>query len=161
MYSAAALLDVHTRSHRSLVKLLDHCDAFSDVELARELEGFGCPSIAHQLHHGIGAERYWVSVVNGQMRVDEDPANMASISALRAFRETVAGATAEYLRGASDAELNTPRTMMTWGEHERELVPAHVIMRTQTHIFQHQGQIAAMCRLLGKPIPPGLDFPLL
>ena len=161
MYSAAALLDVHTRSHQSLVKLMDHCEGFSDAELARELEGFGYPSIAHQLHHLIGAEQYWVGVLNGQMLIDEDPANMASVSALRAFRETVAGATSKYLRGASEPELNTARTMTTWGGHERELAPAHVIMRTQTHIFQHQGQIAAMCRLLGKPIPPGLDFPLL
>jgi len=56
--------------------------------------------------------------------------------------------------------LNTRRKMATWGGKELELVPAHVILRTQTHIFQHQGQVAAMCRLLGRPIPTGLDFPL-
>jgi len=31
-------------------------------------------------------------------------------------------------------------------------------MRTLTHFFHHQGQIAAMCRLLGKPVS-GLDYP--
>ena len=40
------------------------------------------------------------------------------------------------------------------------LAPAHVILRTQTHVFHHMGQLAAMCRLLGHPIPQGMDFPL-
>ncbi len=40
------------------------------------------------------------------------------------------------------------------------IFPAHVILRTQTHLFHHMGQITAMCRLLGHPIPPGIDFPV-
>ncbi|MEE8304044.1 MAG: hypothetical protein V3S24_16600, partial [Candidatus Tectomicrobia bacterium] len=60
----------------------------------------------------------------------------------------------------SDAELNIRRTMTTWGDKEIEVVPVHVLLRTQTHIFQHQGQVAAMSRLLGRPVPAGLDFPL-
>ena len=98
--------------------------------------------------------------MRGLMLVAEDPADMASIEALRALRERVAGATVEYLKGAGDAELNTKREVVTYGDRKVELVPAHVILRTQTHIFQHQGQVAAMARLLGRPIPPGLDFPL-
>jgi len=50
--------------------------------------------------------------------------------------------------------------MMTWGDRDVDLMPAHVVLRTQTHAFQHQGQIAAMARLLGRPILPGLDFPI-
>ena len=69
-------------------------------------------------------------------------------------------ATDKYLRNASADELNTARPMMTWGNKEKVLVPAQVFMRTLTHIYQHQGQVAAMCRLLGKPIPPGLDYPI-
>jgi uncharacterized damage-inducible protein DinB len=49
--------------------------------------------------------------------------------------------------------------MLTWGDRTRELTPAHVFMRTLTHIYQHQGQIVAMCRLLGKPVG-GLDYPI-
>jgi uncharacterized damage-inducible protein DinB len=29
--------------------------------------------------------------------------------------------------------------------------PADVIMRIVTHVFNHQGQILAMCRTMGKP----------
>jgi uncharacterized damage-inducible protein DinB len=55
-------------------------------------------------------------------------------------------------------ELNSPRTMKTWRD-EVSLRPAHVVLRTQTHIFQHQGQVTAMCRLLGRPLS-GIDFPI-
>jgi uncharacterized damage-inducible protein DinB len=33
-----------------------------------------------------------------------------------------------------------------------------VLLRTITHLYHHIGQVSAMCRLLGKPIP-GSDFP--
>jgi len=60
----------------------------------------------------------------------------------------------------TEAELNTPREMTTWGDERVLLVPAHVVLRTQTHVFQHAGQVAAMARLLGRPVPAGLDLPL-
>ena len=160
MYTAAALLDVHERTHRSFSKLLDHCAAFSLDELSCEFEGFGYPTITSQLQHGIGAEQYWVGVLRGLMLVDEDQADAASLDALRSFRARVAEETVAYLRATSDADLNTRLAVTTWGDKQVDLVPAHVLMRTQTHIFQHQGQVAAMCRLSGRPIPPRLDFPL-
>jgi uncharacterized damage-inducible protein DinB len=33
----------------------------------------------------------------------------------------------------------------------RLLRPADVILRVATHIFNHQGQILAMCRTIGRP----------
>ena len=160
MYTAASLTDLHERTHRSLGKLLDHCAGLSPEELGRELEGFGYPTILEQLQHVIGAERYWIGVLQGEMLTDEVEADHANLDALRVFRERVVADTVAVLEGASDEELNTRRPMTTWGDKEVALVPAHVVLRTQTHVFQHQGQIAAMCRLLGRPIPPGLDFPL-
>ncbi|MCA8916476.1 MAG: DinB family protein [Planctomycetes bacterium] len=160
MFASSGLLDIHQRSHLSLQKLVDHCAGFSQEELSREIDGFGYPSIRHQLHHVIGAEHYWLGVLQGEMLVDEDPADMADIDALRAYRKRVVAKTVEYLQTADETELNTRRKVTAWGPREIELVPAHVILRTQTHIFQHQGQVAAMCRLLGRPISPGLDFPL-
>lgn len=160
MHTSAGLIDLHERTHRSLGGLLDHCAGFSEEELSRELEGFGYESIRLQLHHMIGAEQYWFGVLRGLMLNEEHATDYESIGALRAFRERVSSESAAYLRSASDDELNTPRTMTTWGDKQVELAPAHVLLRTQTHVFQHQGQVAAMARLLGRPIPPGLDFPL-
>ena len=157
-YTSDAIVDLHERTHRSLAKLLDHCAGFSDEELRRELDGFGFPTLLLQLDHMIGAEEYWVGVLHGASSRDEH--EHPSIDALRATRERVAGVTSAYLRGATASELNEARSMTTWGEKVVDLVPAHVVLRTQTHIFQHQGQVAAMCRLLGRPLPPGLDVPL-
>jgi uncharacterized damage-inducible protein DinB len=161
VYTSAALLDLHTRTHQSLLKLMDHCSGFTHEELSRELEGFGYPTILRQFDHVIGGEEYWIRVPGGlPLDLDRDE-NPSSLAALQADRERVAGVTAEYLNGASEEELNTRRKMTTWGGHERELMPALIVLRTQTHIFDHKGQIAAMCRQLGRPIPQGLDFPLL
>lgn len=160
MYTTAALKDLHERTHRSLQKLMEHCAGFSEEDLSRELDGFGYPNLRLQLHHMVGAERYWIGVLNGLMLTDEDEADHVSMDALQAFRERTVAKTVAYLELASDEELNTRRPMTTWGGNVLDLLPAHVVLRTQTHIFQHQGQIAAMCRLLGRPIPAGLDFPL-
>ena len=159
MYTSEALLDLHERVHISLHKLLMHCQKLGTEELIRKLKGFGYPTVLLQLHHVIAAEKYWVSVLAGSMLIDDDPSDDTTIEALSDYRKRVFGATVNYLQGASADELNTARTMTTWGNKERTIVPAHVLLRTQTHIFQHQGQILAMCRLLGKPAS-GLDFPL-
>lgn len=146
------LLDLHERCHRSLRHYLDHCRA---VDLDRELDGFGYATVREQLHHCIGAEKYWVSVLRGAMDASEDPVDAADLDR---FHERVYAASRGYLR--EESEFSTPRSMIVWGGHEKSLVPIHVILRTQTHLFHHMGQIAAMCRLLGHPIPEGMDFPI-
>lgn len=160
MYTAAALLDLHERAHRSLEKLLAHCSTLSAEEFDRELPGFGYPSVRLQLHHEIGAEQYWIGVLEGRMQADDDEAEYPTLESLQEFRAEVFVVADRYLRGASEAELNTPREMVTFGGHTRTLIPALVVVRTATHLYQHQGQISAMCRLFGHPIPAGLDFPL-
>lgn len=160
MHTPEALLDIHERSQRNLEKLLAHCRPFGVDEVNRSLEGFGYPTIRLQLHHEISAQEYWLSVLNGRMVAEETEHLYPTIESLEAYRTRVAGAITDYLRGASAAELNTARPMTTWGGGETSLMPAHVILRTLTHLYHHQGQVVAMCRLLGKPAS-GLDFPLL
>ncbi len=159
VYTCEALLDLHERSHRSLTALLALCRGLSAEEINRDFAGFGYPSVRLQLHHLIGAERYWIGVLQGRIDADEDAPDYPTIESLEAYREQVLAVTAAYLRAASVEELNTARPMMTWGNREQVLTPAHVIMRTLTHLYHHQGQIAAMCRLLGKA-PNGLGFPI-
>jgi len=82
------------------------------------------------------------------------------MDAIEAFRRSVAETTRAYLGAASETDLNTPRPMRTWSQPDRVLTPAHVIMRTQTHIYHHLGQVSAMCRTMGKTPPAGMDYPL-
>lgn len=139
---------------------MEHCRGFEAEQFNREVEGFGYPTMRLQIHHIISAQKYWLSVVLDRMNADEDDAAYQTIAELESFRVAVIEETETYLRGASDEELVTRREMLVWGGSRRALVPAHVILRTQTHIFQHMGQIVAMCKLLGRPAPAELDFSL-
>ena len=85
MLTGEALLSVHRRAHRNLADLLAHCRTLPVGEPDRPLEGFGYPSVRLQLHHAIGAEEYWVGVLNGVILVDEDDADViAALTKLRA-----------------------------------------------------------------------------
>jgi uncharacterized damage-inducible protein DinB len=160
MYTAQSISDMHERAHRSLSKLLEHCGQLEAEQLNRELPGFGYPCVRLQLHHVIGAEEYWVGVLRGSFRAEDDEADFPTVATLEEYRARVVDATVAYLRQTSEADLNTPREMLTWQGQKRMLVPALVLLRPITHIYQHQGQVLAQCRLLGHPHPGGLDFPL-
>ena len=159
MHTATSLLDIHERSHRNVKGLLEHCRQLTAEELSQDMEGFGYPSVRLQIHHEIGAEKYWVSVLENHMDADENEADYQSVDTLERYRAKIFGVTERYLRGVSVEDLNTPRVMTTWGNRERLLIPAQVILRTQVHYYHHQGQVLAMCRLLGKP-GSGLDYPI-
>jgi uncharacterized damage-inducible protein DinB len=160
MHNSATLLDLHERGQRSLRGLLAHCAELGPEEFERELAGFGYASVRLQLEHVIGAQEYWLSVIQGRFRDDPEETACPTIEAVETYRRRVAATIEVYLRQATEEELNTAREMWTWPGKMRELVPALVLLRTLTHIYQHQGQVLAMCRLLGKPGPSGLDFPL-
>ncbi len=159
MYTKEALLDMHTRTHAVLKKLLAHCRSLTAEELNREIAGFGYPTVRLQFHHEIGAEEYWIGVLRSNFSVEDNESEFTTVESLEAYREQVCRVTEEYLGSASTDELNTRRSMMTFGNNERHLVPAHVVVRTMTHLFQHQGEITSMCRLIGKRVA-GTDFPL-
>lgn len=160
MFTVQAMLGMHAGAHASLRGLLEHCATLEAGALCRDFAGFGYPSVSTQFAHLIGAEAYWVGVLQGRWEVDEDDPVFTETAALEAYRAQMAAATRAYLEGATTEELNTARPMMTWPRTERVLVPARAILRVVTHAYDHKGQIAALCRLLGKPIPAGLDFPL-
>ncbi|MCA9726298.1 MAG: DinB family protein [Candidatus Eisenbacteria bacterium] len=164
MYCRNALLDIHVRAHQSLAGLLRHCRELTADELRRELPGFGYPTVHEQLEHVIGAEQYWMRVVRGtyvsRQESDEGDGRFPTVEALEQFRVVVAGETEDDLRNSTDEAWNEPREMLTWPDNRRILVPALILLRTQMHIYQHQGQVMAMCRTMGKPGPAGLDFPI-
>lgn len=159
MHTPEALLDLVIRAHGSLAALLDHCRTLDPADLERELDGFGYASVRLQLHHVIGAQEYWLGVLQGQVDPDFDDGAYPDIDALEAWRQRTADLAVGFLRGTDTATLNAPVDRETWGGRVRTLVPAQVILRTITHVFHHQGQVAAMCRLLGRPVE-GLDWPL-
>ena len=159
MHTPEALMDLRERGHRNVAALLAHCSQLPVETIDREMPGFGYPTIRLQLHHALGAERYWIGVLEGRIDADDDGPDYPTIESLESLREQVFATTHAYLRGSSQHELNTPQPMMTWGNAEHVLTPAHVFARTLVHYYHHMGQVSAMCRLLGRPCE-GLDFPL-
>lgn len=161
MYNRGALLDVHARAHESLRGLIVMCRGLTDDELHRPLAGFGFPTVVRQLVHTIGAELYWQTVVTRGYTEEATLPPLPDLRAIEAFRHGTAAATRAYLEGASEAELNSTREMISDPGETRVLRPADVIMRVVTHIYNHQGQVLAMCRAMGKPNDVlDLDYPL-
>jgi uncharacterized damage-inducible protein DinB len=161
VYTSAVLLDIHERAHDSLRRLIDFCGALTAEELARPLAGFGFPSILRQLEHVIGAEVYWQTVLTSGYTEEAVLPPLPDLAAMEAFRGQTASVTRHYLVGASDGDLNSPRTMISDPGKTRVLRPADVVLRVVTHIFSHQGQVLAMCRTIGKPNEThDLDYPV-
>lgn len=161
MYNPETLLDIHARAHESLRRLIVFCSDLTGDELRRPLAGFGFPTVLAQLEHTIGAELYWQTVVMKGYTEEATLPDLRDIAAVEAFRRETASATRSYLDRASDAELNSPRVMISDPGQTRLLRPADVIMRVVTHIFNHQGQVLAMCRTIGKPNDThDLDYPV-
>jgi uncharacterized damage-inducible protein DinB len=151
MYNAATLLDIHARAHESLRRVIAFCGNLTDAELRQALTGFGFPTVLGQLEHTIGAEVYWQRVVTRGYTEEATLPKLPDIPAMEAFRQETAAVTRSYLDGASETDLNSPRKMISDPGRSRVLRPADVIMRIVTHIFNHQGQVLAMCRTIGKP----------
>jgi len=152
------MVEVHARAHEGFAAVIAHLGGFAAADLDRELPGFGYPTVRLQVHHVIGGEVYWLGVMQGRIDIDHDHLETADLAALDHWRRGSAAATAAWLARTPDAELATPRPFVVWGGRTLVLTPAHVAMRMVTHIFQHKGQLAAMSRLLGRPVPEGLDY---
>jgi uncharacterized damage-inducible protein DinB len=161
MYNAETLLDIHARAHESLRRLIVFCGELTDDELRRPLDGFGFPTILRQLEHTIGAEVYWQTVVIRGYTEEASPPDLPDLAAIEAFRQETESVTRSYLQKATEADVNARREMISDPGQTRRLRPADVILRVVTHIFNHQGQVLAMCRALGKPNERhDLDYPV-
>jgi uncharacterized damage-inducible protein DinB len=159
MYTSGALLDIHDRSQRSLIRLMEHCAEMPAESIDREHDGFGYPTVRLQLHHLLGAQEYWIGVLQGRVEADENDHLYPTIASLQEYRGRVAAQVRDYLESVDDAALNESAEYATWGGRTKILMPAQVVLRTVMHLYHHQGQIQAICRQAGVRIGR-LDFPL-
>ena len=161
MYDSESLMDIHGRAHESLRRLIAFCSTLTTEDLHRPLSGFGFPTVLQQLEHTIGAEVSWQTVVTRGYSEEAAMPPLPDLAAIEAFREQTASVTRSYLGRASVSELNTARVMISDPGQTRLLRPADVILRIVTHIFNHQGQVLAMCRSMGKPNERiDMDYPV-
>lgn len=157
MFTRDALLKQYEWAHNSLSIMLEHCARLDSEELARELPGFGHPSVHDQLVHIAEAELFWFRIAQGLPWLEIKPADYSDVPAIRELHARANGTARDYLTGLEDAQLHAP-VRVEWEPGDGvEISPALMVSHLITHGFHHKGQVVAMCRLLGYP-PPETDM---
>ena len=153
MFTKDGILALHGWTHARLDIVVEHAATLTADEFARELPGFGYPSIREQLMHTLGAEERWVLRLQDMPTRQWSAADFPTAAPLRAVKERVMRATEAYLDRLPDAALNVPLAQRPkqWIGELRS--PAFILHHVLTHAFHHKGQVVAMCRLLGHPAP--------
>jgi uncharacterized damage-inducible protein DinB len=153
MFTDDGIRTLHRWTHERLDLLIEHCTTLSADEFARELPGFGQPSVRAQLMHILAAEERWVRRLQDVPLRTWSATDFPTAAPLRAVRDHVVRQTLAYLDRLPAAALNVPLAQppKEWiGEIQS---PAFILHHVFTHAFHHKGQVVAMCRLLGHPAP--------
>ena len=153
MFTLDGIRKFHHWTHASLSLLLDHLATIPAGDYARELPGFGSPTIHCQVLHIFNCEAFWIHILQNRPYQDRDPSDCPAVADARHFQQEVRRQTLEYLAGLTDQQLNS-NTELHFPDGDVAIrTPALVLHHVLTHAFHHKGQIVAMCRLLGHPAP--------
>ena len=153
MFTCDGIRKFHHWTHSCLTLLLDHLGTISPGDYAKELPGFGSPSLRQQVVHIFNCEGFWVHTLQGLPFRDRTPAGCVTVADARALQQEVSVQTLAYLSALTDEQLNADRELRFPDGDVAVRTPALVLHHVLTHAFHHKGQIVAMCRLLGHPAP--------
>jgi uncharacterized damage-inducible protein DinB len=153
MFTREGIRKFHAWTHASLAVLFDHLATLPSSDYAKEVPGFGYPSIHAQVIHLLGCEARWVRRLQVQPIGDWDSARWPSLAEARVLQREITMQTLTYLMGLTDHELNSNTTLHFSDGGSAVRTPALVLHHVLTHAFHHKGQIVAMCRILDHPAP--------
>ena len=153
MFTTDGIRKFHSWTHASLTLLLDHLSTVPESDYAKELPGFGSPSIRRQIVHVFNCEGFWIHMLQGLTFQDRDPADCPDVARARLLQHEVSRGTLDYLSGLSDEQLNSDSELRFPDGDVAVRTPALILHHALTHAFHHKGQIVAMCRVLGHPAP--------
>ena len=153
MFTIDGMRKFHGWTHASLTLLLDHLSTIPADDFAKELPGFGSPTLRQQVLHIFNCEGFWIQALQGRTFQDRDPAQCPTMIEARLLQQEVSRQTLAYLSGLSNEQLNANRELHFPDGDVAIRTPALVLHHVLTHAFHHKGQIVAMCRLLGHPGP--------
>jgi uncharacterized damage-inducible protein DinB len=151
--SSMVIPGLHACLHESLGIVFDHLATVPPELWTKELDGFGKPTVRHQIAHILAAEAWWVRRLQLLPFEKPDVAFLTSVEAVRNFQRDVKAATITYLDSLPESKLYSPleRYPESWVGPPRS--PAYILLHIITHGFHHKGQLVAMLRLLGHPAP--------
>ncbi len=153
LFTLAAIRKFHDWTHASLTLLLDHLSTIPATDYAKEVPGFGFPTIRAQVVHILNCEGFWIHTLQAVPFVNQDPARCPTVSDARVLQREVSRKTLNYLSDLSDQRLNDQIELHFPDGDTAVRTPALVLHHVLTHAFHHKGQVVSMCRTLGYPAP--------
>ncbi len=153
MFTVVGMRKLHSWTHSSLTLVLDHLATIPEGDYARELSGFGFPTLRAQIIHIFNCEGFWIHTLQGARFVDEGAADWPSVPDARVLQRRVSANTLAYFSGLTDEQLNADTELHFSDGDKAGRTPALVLHHVFTHAFHHKGQIVSMCRILGQPAP--------
>jgi uncharacterized damage-inducible protein DinB len=153
VFTLDGIRKLHTWTHASLTLVLDHLSTMPADDYAKELSGFGFPTLRHQVLHIFNCEGFWIHTLEGRPFRDVTPAECPGLAEARLLEKEVTRQTLAYLSRISNQQLNTDTELHFPDGDVAVRTPALVLHHLLTHAFHHKGQIVAMCRLLGHHAP--------
>ncbi len=153
MFTKSGIADLHAAMHERLDLLLVHVAAVPDELHHKPIPGFGHSSIWKQLVHILTCEEVWVHNLQDKAFVEWDTKDCRTMTAMLAAKARISKATRAYLNDLSEDRLNSTlaKRPSDWGGELRS--PAFILLHVITHGFHHKGQIVAMLRIVGHPVP--------
>ena len=151
MFTVIGMRKLHSWTHSSLTLVLDHLATIPEGDYAKEVSGFGFPTLRAQILHIFNCEGFWIHTLQGARFEDEDTADWRSVPDARVLQRNVSANTLAYLSGLSDEQLNADTELHFSDGDKAVRTPALVLHHILTHAFHHKGQIVSMCRILGRP----------
>lgn len=153
MFTLGGIRKFHSWTHASLNLVLDHLSTFSADDYAREMPGFGLPTLHQQVIHIFNCEGFWVHTLRGLRYSDALPADCPAVSDARLLQQEIRQQTLQYISGLTDQQLNIATELRFPDGDSAVRTPALILHHVLAHAFHHKGQIVAMCRTLGHPAP--------
>jgi uncharacterized damage-inducible protein DinB len=153
MFTLDGIREFHSWTHASLTRLFDHIATLPADSYNRDVSGFGFSTIRAQVIHILSCEALWISRAQAVSIDDWDVMKWLTVSDARALQQEASNRTLAYLSGLTERQLNEDVELLLEDGVRITCTPALLIHHFLTHAFHHKGQIVAMCRILGYPVP--------
>jgi uncharacterized damage-inducible protein DinB len=156
VFTVDGIRKFHSWTHTCLAIVLDHLSTIPASDYAREVPGFGFPTLREQVIHIFNCEGFWVhalqrQALQGRTYRDRNSADRPSVADARLLQREVSEQTLAYLAGLTDQQISSNAELRYPDGDLAVRTPAFVIHHVLAHAFHHKGQIVAMCRVLGHP----------
>ena len=152
MFTIEGVRKLHGWTHASLTIVLDHMSTIPASDYVKELPGFGFSTLQRQLIHVFNCEGLWIQALQQREYVDREPSAYPDVADAKRMQQEVSSRTLEYLSRLTNEELNRDTELHFPDGEITVRTPALVLHHVLTHAFHHKGQIAAMCRMLNRPM---------